>query len=255
MFVLVRNEIFKIFAYKKIYVFIFILTMFTLLPLLELETGAISFVINGQNLPLYMLGTFNSIIPIFIIVTLGDLITDEYINGTLKLPLLHPVPRTKLLTAKFLALTVSVTILLLVSLIVSYVIGTALFGWGDQLQFNDVVLATKVGFLSTIGAYISSVLPLMAFAAVVMFICLHFASSGAAVATSIGLLLGLSVAGQIVADLRPYLVITYFSEFPNTLFFTGSSSKIIQALVTMMIYGVSFYLSSILTFKKKDLLY
>lgn len=252
---LLENEVFKIFAQKKIYVFMIVIVLFSMLPAVEWAQGSVDIPMNGQNLPLYMLGTINSIIPIFIIVTFGDLITDEYVNGTLKLPLLHPVSRPKLLTAKLLALIVPVTLLLLLGMLSSYGIGTLLFGWGDQFLYNESVFAIEKGILFTLGSYIASILPLMMFAAVVMLICLPFPSGGAAVAASIGLLLLLSLLAQLLESIRPYLIITYFHEFPNQLFFTGDIGKILLSLLVMSVYGISSYLGSIYFFTRKDLLY
>jgi len=253
---LIGNEVFKIFANKKIYGFIIVMIMFSLIPALESAMGAVNFPLNGQTLPLYMFASFaNLVIPIFIIVTLGDLVTDEYIGGTLKLPLLHPVSRIKLLTAKLLALIVPVTMLLLLGMIISYIVGTVLFGWGDQLLFNDMVQSTERGIIITLGFYLTSVVPLLAFAAMVMLICLQFSSSGAAVAASVGLLITFSLAGQIVVALRPYLVITYFQELSHHLFLTGDFSKIVNGLMVISVYGVVFYLASVHFFKKKDLIY
>ncbi len=252
---LIANEVFKIFAQKKIYVFMIMIVLFSLLPAIEMALGSIDFTLNAQNLPLYMLATINSIIPIFLIVTLGDSITDEYVTGTLKLPLLHGASRTRLLTAKILALIVPVTVLLFLGMMATYLIGALLFGWGDQFIYNGNVFATETGILSTMGSYATSILPLMAFAAVIMLICLQFPGSGAAVATSIGLLLLLSLAGQLVENIRPYLIITYFHEFPNSLFFGGNGREITLSLIVMFVYGVFSYLGSIYLFKKKDLLY
>jgi ABC-2 type transport system permease protein len=256
MLTLINNEIFKVFALKKIYGFMVVITMFSLLPVLEFAMGAVDFPLNGQNLPLYMLSSFaDLIIPIFIIVTLGDLITDEYVGGTIKLSLLHPVSRTKLLTAKLFALIVPVIVLQLFGMIISYTIGTVLFGFGDQLLFNDNVLSTGMGIAATLGSYLVVILPLLAFACMVMFICLRFSSSGLAVATSIGLLVLFSLAGQIVVELQPYLVITYFVELSNYIFFTGDWSKISMAFIIISVYGVTSYIGCIRHFKKKELLY
>jgi len=252
---IIGNEVSKIFAQKKIIAFMFIVVAFSLLPAVEWALGEADVIFTGQNLPLYMLATVNSIIPIYLIVSLGDLISDEYVNGTLKIPLLHPVSRAKLLTGKLLAQIVPAALLSFLGMAAAYGIGTLLFGWGEGFLYNESAASAGTGILLTLGSYLVSLLPLMVFAAVVMFFCLQLPSGGAAVAASIGVLLFLSLLGQLLDSIRPYLIITYFHEFSNYLFFTGDAGKILLSLAVMAVYGVMFYFGSILFFRKKDLLY
>lgn len=107
MLSLVKNELIKLFAGKKIYVFMLAIVLANSLIGVESLVGAIDIPVNGQNVPILMLPTIvNILLPLFVIVLVAGMITDEYANGTLKLSLIHPVSRTSLLTAKLLALGV-----------------------------------------------------------------------------------------------------------------------------------------------------
>ncbi|WP_366922946.1 ABC transporter permease [Metallumcola ferriviriculae] len=256
MYNLIKNEVIKIFAGKRMLVFMIITLVFSLLPKLEAVLGEIPLEITGQNMPLYMLNSMtNLILPIFLIITVADMITGEYAGGTLKLSLLHPVSRTKLLTAKLISLVIPMVFLLAFAQMTGHLLGTIFFGWGEQLTFHDVSLSTGKGLLVTAGAHLVSIIPLLTFSAVILLLALQFTNTGAAVGISIGLLMTLSVLGQLAVNLRPYLLISYFEAVPK-LFVTASGHReFLTAAVVMAIYGGTSYLISIYQFSKKDILF
>ncbi|KUO50839.1 MAG: hypothetical protein APF76_01270 [Desulfitibacter sp. BRH_c19] len=266
MFNLIKNEIYKIFKTKKIYVFMLVIFIYNFLPVLEQVTGAIEeadVVINGQNIAFYMLNfMITNIMPIFIIVSISDMITGEYVNGTLILPLTHSVSRIKLLTAKIIALFIPLAILLLFSLVLSYALGTAIFGWGDQFIFQEVdqplqsavVYSTQEGIIVTFASYMLSIFPLLAFGMMIMLLALHFNSSGVTVGISIGLLIFLSILGSAVERLMPYLITNGFSLF-KILYISRDMGEFIATSIVTAVYAIAFFLASVYIFNKKDLTY
>ncbi|MDW7673988.1 MAG: ABC transporter permease [Bacillota bacterium] len=265
MFNLVKNELYKLFKTKKIYVFLFIIFVYNFLPSLEKVMGTIGdeILINGQTTPFYMLNfMITNIFPIFIIVALADMVTGEYASGTLKLPLLHPVSRVNLLAAKAIALTIVLLFILMFSLILSYIMGTAIFGWGDQFIYQEpdqalqyaTFYSTKEGIAITFISYVISAIPLIAFGLVIMFLALIINSSGVLAGLSIGLVIFLSIFGEVVVAIRPFLIIDALSMF-KTLFITKNMSYFIVNMIVTALYGIVFFLGSIYLFKNKDLLH
>lgn len=256
MFSLVKNEVIKIFAGKKIYVISVIIILANLLAWMESLVGTIDILINGQNISLHMLGTImNIIMPIFMIILVGDMFTAEYVNGTLKLPLLHPVSRMKLITAKAIALIIPVFVLTIFSIIISYLLGSIYFGWGDIFIFEDVEYSTIAGIILTINSYLISIIPVYTFSLVLMFLSMFFNSTGAFAGASFGLIILLSFFGEVINALKPYLIIHYFNDLFRIVFFEGDPVNIAIAFVVIPVYGLCSYLLSIYLFRKKDLLY
>lgn len=266
MYNLIKNEVYKLFKTKKLYVFMLVIFVYNFLPALEKVMGTINeaeILINGQTTAFYMLNfMIANILPIFMIVSLADMITGEYTGGTLKLPLLQPVSRSKLLTAKMAALTIVLMCLLLFSLTLSYIMGTAIFGWGDYFSYQEpdqpiheaAVYSTAEGIIVTITSYILSVLPLIAFGMFVMFLALIINSSAVTTGLSIGLVIFLSIFGEVVESIQPYLIINGFGLFKD-LFVAKDFNSFSFTIFVTVLYGIGFYLGSIYIFKKKDLLY
>lgn len=259
---LVKNEFIKLLANKKIYVFMLVLIGVNLLPLLESLTGAIGDIpINGQTIPLYMLTTYvNILLPIFLIVFTADMVTEDYATGTLKLSLIHPVSRTKLLTAKVLTLTVLTFFMLIIGMVVGAAVGTIIFGWGEKFIYEDAVneiiynFSTVNGLLITLGSYLVSILPLIAFSLIIMLLALQFTSSGAVVGVSFGMLLTLGFLGQVSEGLQPYLINYHFKLF-NLIFLAVEYPKALISIAFITILGISCYAASLLLFKRKDIVF
>ncbi len=170
-----------------------------------------------------------NIIPLFIIIMMSGMLTEEYVGGTLKLSLLHPVTRSRLLTAKICALAVPILIFLVFTLLAGYGLGTAFFGWGDRFIYQDLVYTTREGIIFTVSSYLISFLPTLAFSALVMLISLQFTSGGAAVGALIGLVITMSIAGQLFKVIQPFLII-YRLTFFQTLLMGGELNQTILSL-------------------------
>ncbi|MBO8172561.1 MAG: ABC transporter permease [Bacillaceae bacterium] len=253
---LIKNEVFKIFLSKKIYAIMIVMLFFTILPKFEELVGNIDIPVHGQNLPIYMLGTHVIvIIPLFIIVAVAQMFTEEYTAGTLKNTLLHPVTRTRLLNAKLLGLVVTVMALLLFGMLIAYGFGTLFFGWGNSFYFDGQYYTTGEGFMITIGSYLAAVVPLMVFAMVMMLLSFFFTSSGVLAGISIGLLVLMNLSGEMFKMLQPYLLVGSFRGFPITVFVEGDMANAGFQLLVMAVYSVISYGVSVMWFKRKDLAY
>ena len=134
MYGLIKNEIIKAFARKKLWFFLIVQLLFGIVPLiLRVFNDA------GQTYPLFLHGlTVSWIIPIYITVLAADMITDEYANGTLTLSLVHPVTRGELLAAKTLSLFTLTFIILIATLAIGYAAGAAALGWGSRFLHRGI---------------------------------------------------------------------------------------------------------------------
>ena len=251
---LIKNELIKSFSKKKFYVFMIIVILLELLPWLQSLLGELHMVVNGQNLSVIMLsGVAGSIIPLFIILSLADMITDEYSSGTLKLSLIHPVTRTQLLIAKIFSLVIIITVLLVFAIATGYIVGTFIFGWGDAFVFQGNDYSTFEGILITLGIYAASILPLTIFILLLTLLSLQFTSSGITVGVGIGLMVTMDMFGQVFSSLRPYLLTTYFQKFPMIIISGNYGGDLAAALLILLVYGITSYSISIYQFNKRDI--
>jgi len=252
-----KNELIKLFARRKIYVFLSILLIVSLAVLASslITRNLNSFIKEyGQTFPLTLFdSTASIIIPIFIIILIADLVTEEYVDGSLKLSLLRPVSRRKLLLGKMGALVIGIMVLLLFLLILGYAIGILIFGWGDQFLIKGRTLTTGEGLLFTLKVYMLSLLPYASFGALILLFAVFMSNTGSVVGIGIGILLISLLTGQVFPELSAYLISSYFNTL-DLLTSDMGAPEIICGLSLVAIYGILFYALSSWGFSKKDLL-
>lgn len=86
--------------------------------------GAPSFVRNFIEQAIALL------LPLMIMVIASDIVSSELSAGTVKLLLTRPVKRWKILLSKYIALTLSVSFIILIASFIAYIISGLVFGYG-----------------------------------------------------------------------------------------------------------------------------
>ncbi len=249
MYGLMKNEIIKAFARKKLWFFLIVQFLFGVVPLiLRIFTDA------GQTYPLFLHGlTISWIIPIYIAILTADMIAEEYDNGTLVLSLVHPVTRGELLAAKVLSLFALTVFILIVTMAIGYAAGTAALGWGSRFLHRGIEYTSARGTYLTIFTYLCSAVPLFAFGLLVTFLAFLLGSSGAVVGISIGTMLLSTALGYLVPEAAPYLVTNHFGSFSQSLLFSRNLPEAELGLKVMAVYGILSYVCSYALFRSRDL--
>ncbi len=252
---LLKNELIKVACQRKLVFFLGLIVCLILAPVLFTYISRFK-IHDGQTYPLFFLGTITSLIlPIFISMITADVFTEDYVSGNLSTILIHPVPRIKLLTAKVLAIYTVIVFTLIFTLLISYAFGTLFFGWGDTFVDRGIPYTSQEGIIITIGSYLMSSLPLLAFTLVVMLLALVFNSTSAVVGISISIVIFFSLTGLIITEVQPYLITTYFTQLGEILLISRSRDAAAQALKIISLYGITAYTLSAIIFKRRNLLY
>jgi ABC-2 type transport system permease protein len=262
---LIKNEVFKVFKLKKLYIFMAISIVMEVITAIEYivlrklpveklgpEIKKLIENLNGQSFPLHMLNSMAQMVIIFMAILLADIISDEYKNGTLKLSLLRPVSRVELLNSKIAALIVSMIVLVFVMLIGNYIVGTAFFGWGDKTIVNGVDFATGTGILITLKSYLISLLPYLGFGMIIVFFSVLLTSMGATIGISLGLMLVLAIL-ESIKQVNNYSILHQTGLYMNFIQ-DFKWENIFIGLANIAVYIVVFYIGSVMVLKKKDIL-
>lgn len=269
---ILTNELYKIMARKKLYIFLGIIFLAALLIGLSTlhannilssqptqgEEGLGNLLAfprdNAQNFPMILLeGVSGFIIPIMVVTFVADMVADEYSEGTLKLPLLRQISRNQLLLGKVVALYSMLLLVLLFVMLIAYGTGLVLLGWGPHFTMKVITFSPGQGILFTIFIYFISALPQLAFGMVVLLFSVLLSSSGEVTGIGVGLLFILSILGSIVNDAAPFLVSGYFN-LPR-LFYSGFDPIVLgTGALVVSIYGFGFYALSRFVFMRKDIL-
>jgi ABC-2 type transport system permease protein len=261
---LIKNEVFKVFRLKKLYIFMAIIIVLEVINgiyyiatknnpgKIGQDIGNMLASFNGQSFPVLMLQGMGQFVIIFMAILLADIISDEYKNGTLKLSLLRPVTRVELLFSKIISLLVSLIVLLGFILIVSYIIGTLFCGWGDKTVVNGVNFTTAAGIILTLKAYLITILPYFAFGMIIVFTSILFTSMGATIGVSLGVMIVLGILENI-KQVHNYSILHQFNIYSNFVKDFKWSNMLI-GIANVAVYLVVFYIGSMLVLKKKDIL-
>ncbi|NDI36401.1 ABC transporter permease [Chengkuizengella sediminis] len=245
MFNLVRNENMKIYKKVQTWVMVGLLLFMQLVMALFVKDSGFTW-LTFADLSSYL----TSIIAIYAIVVASGIVASEFSNGTIKLLLIRPFSRTKILTSKYIAVLIYIVFLILFNLISSIIIGFLFFGnatsnsefsLGSILQnygFTSIELIMTITFSFMISSiFRSSVL------SIILSIIIHFFSS---TVVSFLSLLNYQFGKYFLysnTDLRQYLN-------GNEPKFEGMSLGF--SITVLIVYFILFILISQYVFKKRD---
>ncbi|TNC21788.1 ABC transporter permease [Amycolatopsis alkalitolerans] len=161
-------------------------------------------------------------LPIAVAVFAGDAIAGEAAGGTLRYLLVRPVGRTRLLTAKMLAVAVYVTAAIAIVVLTSLAIGVLLFGAGPQagaggqpagaVSLSGASLSSSSLGLRLLGAVTYIVVSMVGFAAITVFLSTLTDSALGAALGGLAVLITSSVLETLdaAAPAKPYLPTHYW---------------------------------------------
>ncbi|NBI28391.1 ABC transporter permease [Chengkuizengella marina] len=137
---LVRNENMKIYKKVQTWVMIGLLVIIQLLMALVIRDTEFTW-IHFAEISSYL----TSIITIYAIVLASSIVASEFSNGTIKLLLIRPVNRSKILTSKYIAILLYIAFLMLLNIVSSIIIGF--------LFFEKSTANSEISFISVLQNY------------------------------------------------------------------------------------------------------
>ncbi|WP_422124585.1 ABC transporter permease [Planococcus sp. X10-3] len=201
-----------------------------------------------------------SIISLFTIIVAAGIISNEFKWGTIKLLLIRPISRTKILLSKYLSVLIFAFSLLVFLLLSSWIVGAILFGLNG---LNPVVVQEMMpGYVQNdvLGeiakSYGFSLVTLVMMATFAFMISAIFRSSGMA----IGLAIFLMMAGNaIVAFLAQYewskyilFANTNLNQYTNGMEPMIPGMSLTFSIVVLVVYFVIFIGAAWAAFTKRD---
>ncbi len=250
----------KQFSSKKFYVIALIIAAITLLMAFAIKTmngmDDLSFkiLINGQSYPFLFLEQLIDLIPILLIILLGGLISDEYRDGTLKLVLIRPINRGEVLISKFVVMVTSVLVYMMIALVSSYIFGTLIFGWGENffIYQTEAYYHTIQGIYKTLVAYGMTVLPIVAFMSIILFLSILLSNSGMVLGVGIGLYFLFQILLGVLGQYRILLINTHF-VIGRLYILAPLEINLLKSLSVISLYIGIMGLMCFMVFQKKDI--
>jgi ABC-2 type transport system permease protein len=209
-------------------------------------------------------------LPLIVVILAADLVSAEYANGTMKLLLTRPVARWKILLSKYLALIFSISLVMVVTIILSYTISGLIFGYrgwdlpvltgfvqqGNQLITNQVHLIPQwqyIVFAYGLAWFASIVVGTLSFMVSVLV---------QNTASSMGVMLAAVISGSLLTQLAPTWESLRYFVFINlrlTDYLAGkpilvSGMSLPFSLAVLSVWAVVGIIVAFVAFTRKDVL-
>ncbi len=199
------------------------------------------------------------IISLFIIIIGGSAVANEFSSGTIKLLLIRPNMRWKVLLSKYLSTMFSALLMLITLFVSSFLIGSVFFGFQGISQpylaySNGVVRETNM-VLSLLGRYGFSCVDMLMMVTFSFMISTVFRSNALAIGLSVFLML---VGNSVVGILSRYDWVKYilFANTDLSQYTDGvpmvKGMTMTFSIIVLAVYFVVFNLISWTTFIKRD---
>lgn len=209
---------------------------------------------SGMNHVLHFMSISASLAPlvtIFSVIVAGDSVASEFTWGTVKLLLIRPASRGKILLAKYISVLLFIVELLLIMLIISYFTGLVLFGVSGSVSPDGTMPAILQGYgIKAVEIVMTATLAFM--------ISTVFRSSSLAIGLSIFLMFVSGTLVTILVQLRyDWVKYLLFANTDLTPYLHGGKPVVPGmtlgfSLAVLAGYWIVFYAVSWLLFTKRD---
>jgi ABC-2 type transport system permease protein len=200
------------------------------------------------------------LITIFTIIIAGDSLAGEFSSGTIKLLLIRPANRVKILISKYISFLLFSMLLLLTLFIVSVIVNGILYGFGNMnLPLVSITaegnIVEKNMVLNLWKTYMLGGISTVMYVTMAFMISSAFRSSAMAIGFSIGALF----AGNIILEALQRFEWSKYLLFANTdltQYLTGhpfqEGMTLSFSIVVLTVYFLVFNLISWLIFTRRD---
>lgn len=240
MLKVLKNEFIKMFSGKKFYILSSTLIVSIILMVVMGKTSSNASKLIAQNFVSETLDgmIMKPIVPIFLVLIIAEVLTEDYTSGTMKFSLISPVKKSELVIGKMLFIFSYAFILMLISFVVSYIMGLIFFGNGYNFYYN-------------LECYASVILPIFSFCSVISFIAIFINSSGAVMGLGIGIYFIMIILERGMENIIYY---TFTGGLSACTFVETHSAKSPALFsLTALFYIVLFSILNVIFMNKKDI--
>ncbi|WP_223700532.1 ABC transporter permease [Sutcliffiella deserti] len=201
----------------------------------------------------------SSIITLFVVIIAAGMIASEFSWGTIKLLMIRPIKRSKILLAKYLAVLVFMAIFYVILFITSFLVGAIAFGMDSSTELlyaNGEIIALHPFMFITLKMLLSS-LDVLLFATIAFMISSVFRNNSLAIGLSLFLLFTGTQITQLVSMKYEWAKFSPFANINFTAFIDGipvvAGTSFWFSIVMFLVYFILLQVISFLTFVKRDI--
>jgi len=274
---LVQTELYKIFRKGRSYIgfgaiaFIVIVIQIALFvdgeSYLELGTQSLkdSFTFQGNLLNGYLsvfiiLSSLWVHIPFLIALVAGDLIAGEAATGTLRILLIRPISRTKIVYAKFTAVVIYVLAIVVFMAVLSIGTGLLIFGEGDLFVMKDMlyIFDSSDALWRILASFAFSFLSMSMVASLAFMLSALVDSSLGPIIMTMSIIIVLMIVSSIDLSIfravKPFMFTTYMGAWREFFSDPVDWDKLNKASLALVSHIIIFIGFTSWYFKRKDIL-
>jgi len=199
-------------------------------------------------------------IPFLITLVAGDVIAGEGASGTLRIYLIRPVSRIRIIIAKLIATYIYTISVVLFFIIMSLGLGTIWLGSGDLLVMHEgIIIYSSV---EALGRFLLGFTFALANLLVVSSLCFMLSSFvnngiGPMIGAMSAIMVGLAITTipiELFETIRPWFFTSYFEIWRQAFYDPIPWGEIGSGLTILLGHAFIFVLIAIITFNRKDIL-
>lgn len=203
-----------------------------------------------------------SVVGLFIIIIAAGIVANEFTWGTIKMLLIKPYKRWKILLSKYITVLLNLILMLAILFVSAAVIGAIFFGFGDHsavhLSYENGKVVEQSLLFHLVKVYALNSASALLLATMAFMISAAFRTSGLAVGISVFLLF---TGPMITSMLAPHFEWVKFTLFANTdlmqyleggILIDGMTMEF--SLLTLAIHFIIFILIAFSIFIKRDVI-
>jgi len=204
-------------------------------------------------------------LPVFACVVVGDMISGEAADGTLRAVLSRPVGRGSLFVAKFAVSVLYVIALTLFLGVAAYAVGAIFLGRGALATFQEgtmlgaqgiYIYNEGEGLVRLLGAYGFASVAVLSVATIAFFLSSVLTNSLGAIGGAMMTFILFGVVGAIdyFKPIHPYLFTTHMDSWRGLFLTPVPWGQVVKSLGILLAYISVFFAAGLAVFRRKDVL-
>jgi len=219
-------------------------------------------VLNGWFITAFIMNSFHIHIPFFITLVAGDIVSSEATSGTVRLLLIRPPSRSRIITAKYLAALFYTTGVVIFLGLLCILLGLALFGSGDLImnyerQFRIVFIPEAEIPMRMLLAFTAAIWSMAVVTSIAFLFSTLAENSIGPIIGTMAVVIVFFVLGNFPFDffraIHPYLFTTHMNIWQRFLDDPVPWQEIAKSAAILGLHNVALFLIAFVVYRRKDI--
>ena len=220
-------------------------------------------VLNAWFVTAFIMNSLHVQVPFLIALVAGDMVSSEATSGTVRLLLIRPPSRFRIITAKYLATLIYTAGLVAFFSLLCITLGLGLFGSGDLILHHygklDMVFIPEEGiFVRMLFACAGAIWSMTVVASLAFLLSTLAENSIGPIIGTMAVVIVFLLFGNLPLDffqsLKPYLFTTYMNLWQRFLDVPVSWREIGSSAFILGLHNMGLFLTALFIYRRKDIM-